>query len=67
MTLTEARKETEKRFIIMSVPTDDGAYWFVYDKETRRSAEQEHLTAARENAAYLNAHSDNADILGIFQ
>ena len=36
MNKTETKKE---RYVVLSVPTDDGAFWFVYDSVNRTAKE----------------------------
>jgi hypothetical protein len=43
------------RYFVMSVPdNNDGAFWFVYDRQTLRSVEFPSMAAADAHAATLN-------------
>jgi hypothetical protein len=47
--------ETAKRFLVISVPTDTDAFWFVYDLQTRRSREYPTVDAAYAACRAANA------------
>ena len=54
MTTTKrTRTDAGKRFLVMSIPTDAGAHWFVWDRQTRRSVACEDRAAAVHHAALL--------------
>jgi len=43
-----------KRYIVLSVPDNDTAYWFVYDRKARRSVECESRQVAAEVCKLAN-------------
>ena len=45
-----------KRYILMSVPTEDSAFWFAFDTQARRSVECDNLEAAREVCNLVNVY-----------
>ena len=50
-TTKRTRANAGKQFVVMSVPTDAGAHWFVWDRVTRRSVACEDRAAAVHHAA----------------
>jgi hypothetical protein len=47
-----------RRYTVISVPTDDSAYWFAYDKRDRRSTEFKTRQEAARFVSVLQSDED---------